>query len=302
MLRNYLNYSGSKDRIYPTIRKHLKRAVGRNKNKTLVDMFCGSAVVTINSLDLFETLVAVDACEELIRIHTWVRYLPIEDILTDIDIIISNYGLSKDNKEGFLKLRTDYNRLRVEQGIINVPMLYCLITHAYNYMLHTNKSGEFNAPSGAGRSYFNSSLKQKLINCKQHITDVMSSKQKKILIYTTSDYMDMIKRLNTDDFENAVFYADPPYSACISKHPYRVGNIKWTADEDRKLFECLDYIHNNGGKFILSNVTANNGVYNIPLKNWARSYVVNPIEVSYQNSSYQRKNNGKTEEVLITNF
>ena len=114
--------------------------------------------------------------------------------------------------------------------------------------------------------------------------------------------MDMIKRLNTDDFENAVFYADPPYSACISKHPYRVGNIKWTADEDRRLFECLDYINKNGGKFILSNVLTNNGVHNIPLKNWASSYVVNPIEVSYQNSSYQRKNNGKTEEVLITNF
>lgn len=307
LLRNYLNYSGSKDRIYPTLRTHLERAVKgkKNKHKYLIDLFTGSGVVLFNSVDLFDTLIGVDKCMELVRIHNWITQYPLERIMFDIEVCIAKYGLSKDNKEGYLKLRADYNN-EIAEGGFDPVKLYCLITHAFNYQLHTNKKGEFNVPSGAGRSYFNPSLRQKLINIKNYLDEqivVKDGKTNKILLFTGGDCMDFVHCLNYENkFENVVFYVDPPYSASISKHPYRVGNIKWTEEEDRKLFNCLDYINENDGKFIFSNVLSNNGVHNIPLKNWADSYDIHPIEVSYENCSYQRKNEGGTEEVIITNF
>lgn len=307
MLNNYLNYSGSKDRIYPFIRKYLEEAVKgkKNKHKYLIDMFCGSAVVSFNSLDLFDTIVAIDKCKELVSLHTWIQHTSTESLLYQIDLMIKTYNLSKDNKEGFLKLREDFNKTVIDRNLLNAPALFCLITHSFNYQLHLNKRGEFNVPSGAGRSYFNKSLRQKLVNYKNYLNETIKCENgvyNKQFAFTSGDAMDFVRCLKAEHFEDTVFYVDPPYSASISKHPYRVGNIKWTEDEDRKLFDCLDYIDKNKGRFIFSNVLQNNGVQNIPLKTWAEKYKVNPIEVDYTFCSYQRKNNGKTDEVLITNF
>lgn len=301
-----MNYSGSKDRIYPILRTYLEQAIGKKgkKHKYLVDMFAGSGTVAFNSLDLFDTIIGVEKCAELVKIHNWIIYYPLSQILEEIDNIIATYDLSKDNKDGFLTLRARYNE-DVAEHAFDPAKLYCLITHAYNYQLHTNKKGEFNAPSGAGRSWFNPSLRQKLINMKNHISEQVkyeNGKFNKRLFFTGGDSMDFVHCFKAKSFEDVVYYVDPPYSACISKHPYRVGNIRWTEDEDRKLFDCLDYIHSNNGKFIFSNVIRNNGVQNIPLQRWAGSYNLHPIEVDYENCSYQRKNNGKTEEVIITNF
>ena len=56
--------------------------------------------------------------------------------------------------------------------------------------------------------------------------------------------------------------------------------------------------------FIFTNVIENNGAVNLPLKNWIKEnkYICTPVEVSYEGCNYQRKNNGKTKEVIITNF
>lgn len=303
MFRNYLNYSGSKDRIYPILRTYLEKSIGDNKDNTLVDMFAGSCVVAYNSLDLFKEVVCVDKCAELIKIHDWIASTPLDKLLEQIRTTIDKYELSKENKAGFLQLREDYNT-GVASNKFSACELYCLIMHSYNYQLHTNKKREFNAPSGAGRSWFNPSIEKKLINMKNHLSKV---KNKPVLL--SGDVLSLINKDNEtfrkatkNDFSKIVFYVDPPYSASVSKHPYRVGNVKWDVDEDRKLFDCLDYIHENNGKFILSNVTTNNGIRNIPLQRWAGKYNLNPIEVQYTNCSYQRKNSGKTEEVIITNF
>ena len=306
MIKNYLNYSGSKDRIYPVLRTLLEKAVkGKSKqHKYLIDMFCGSGVVAFNSLDLFDTIVAIDKCNELIKLHVHFEHTPKDVLLKEIDDTIAFYGLSKDNKQGYLKLREDFNNL-IHENQFDPVKLYCLITHSFNYQLHLNKKGEYNVPSGVGRSHFNSSLRQKVINYKEHLEKSIKNDSGKYLpqfAYTYGDAMDFVHCLKAEEFPNAVFYADPPYSASISKHPYRVGNIHWTEEEDRKLFDCLDYINENGGKFILSNVFENNGATNIPLITWAEKYKVNPIEVDYTFCSYQRKNNGNTKEVIITNF
>lgn len=297
MIRNYLNYAGSKDRYYPQIREFLVKAVRGSQKKILFDLFCGSGVVAFNSADLFKDIVLVDKCEELIKIHNWIMFTPTENILTDIYTVIDQYKLSKINKDGFLSLRTDFNNL-VNQGTFSAPMLYCLIMHSFNYSLHLNKKGEFNAPFGKERSCFSSAMQNKLIAFKEYMDKL---KDKNFLI-TAQDSLEYASKLVPEYLHTAVFFIDPPYSASISKHPYRVGNVSWKEDDDRKLFNLLDWISKNNGRFIFTNVLRNNGKENIPLQEWAKGYNITPVAVDYSNCNYQRKNNGETNEVIITNF
>ena len=301
MLRNYLNYAGSKDRYYPLIRDFLERAVEGLEKPSLVDMFCGSGVVSFNSLDLFNTVGAFDGCKELIKIHEWA--LSDRDVIGEIRDIINRYALSKSNKEGFLQLRENYNKRVVDEGIIAPAELYCLITHSFNYSLHLNKKGEFNAPSGAGRSYFSASLENKLLQVREYVHKY----DKDHLLFINQGLQGWRGFITTTvsagiGLSNTVFFVDPPYSASVSKHPYRVGQLKWGDEEDRELFKILDMIHSHKGKFVFTNVFHNNGVENRLLQGWSTKYKVFHVGVDYSNCNYQRFNKGDTDEVIIYNF
>ena len=295
IVNNYLNYIGSKDRYLPQILEFIEAGVaqlGKKSNTQLIDMFCGSAVVGLNAAKYVDQVLCVDACKEVITLHKWVQQAPsAEGLLADVDIVVSNYSLNKTNKEGFLRLREDYNTM-VGQGAINPRWLYALITHSFNYSLQTNKKGEYNVPFGKDRSSFNNSLRKKLSNWKNELD------KHEYFAFDCGDFREY-KR-----FTKSILFVDPPYSASISKHPYRIGNIKWTEEEDRKLFEYLDYMNDRGNLFVFTNVTENNGATNRPLLNWIKEhkYVCTPVSVDYEGCNYQRKNNGKTNEVIITNF
>lgn len=351
MLRNYLNYAGSKDRYYPLIREFLEKAVAKCKEDfpdfrpSFTDMFGGSAIVSLNSLDLFSTINVYDGCKELITLHRWLlsstqgKYDPDtdtlvidedEDPVAAIHKVIDEYGLSKDNKEGFLKLREDYNKFKL--GMYNEledytrpyrisdvrchrsDWLYCLITHSFNYSLHLNSKGQFNAPSGAGRSYFSPSLENKLLEARRAVAKNLSSESRTIMSFvphTLDNLVGLIPAIirnrkemitNNSLLGDEVFFVDPPYSAAVSKHPYRIGGLKWGDDDDRKLFKILDEIHENHGKFVFTNVFRNNGMENKPLQEWAKKYKVHHVGVDYSNCNYQRLNKGDTDEVIIYNF
>lgn len=122
------------------------------------------------------------------------------------------------------------------------------------------------------------------------------------ILYATIDLLQDDSFLNKNEFKDIVFFIDPPYSASISKHPYRIGNLKWTEDDDRKLFEYMDKIDELGGKFVFTNVFENNGIQNLPLQEWSKEYNVQHVNVDYTNCNYQRLNKGNTDEVIITNF
>ena len=82
-----------------------------------------------------------------------------EKLLQEIKGYISKYNLSKNNKEEFINARNIYNN-----GKRDPMLLYVLIAHAFSYNVVFNSRGGFSVPSGAGRSYFNQSLRKKLIS------------------------------------------------------------------------------------------------------------------------------------------
>lgn len=293
MIKNCFNYVGSKDRIFSLIDKNLDK----NK-KYLVDLFCGSGVVGINEVDSFSTVSLCDACWQLAETLKYFRDNDFSHVITSIDNIIKKFELSKTNKEGYNKLRDFYNNVSNTPDTFNPVLFYCLLTHSFNYNIHINSSGGFSVPFGANRSYFSNALRTKL---KTFQSELHKNKNKVSIIRTSFDnFVNKIK--DSGVIQDTVFYCDPPYLSSDSAYG-RIHYLgKWDAAKERKLYETLDFINKNGGSFLLSNVIENNGKTNEILAEWSKKYNTVDVSSSFENCNYQRKNLGKTKEVLIRNY
>ena len=292
MLNNCFNYVGSKDRIFPIIDKNL------DKSKDIfIDVFCGSGVVGVNELSNYSKVVLNDACWQVIDTLKFFRDNEYEKVIHDIERVILDYGLSKENKEGYLKLREDYNADPYLRLVFEPAMFYCLLTHSFNFNIHINSKGQFSVPFGANKSYFNNSLRQKLELFQWELHD-----NKDKITLKTSDFRDLIGKTPKKIAENAVFYVDPPYLCSDDAYSriYYLG--KWDEDKERALYEHLDQVNEMGGSFLLSNVLHNNGKWNRILEEWSKKYEVIDVSASYENCNYQRKNAGETKEVLVRNY
>ena len=219
-----------------------------------------------------------------------------DDFINDIENVIQRYGLSKDNKQGFLDLRLYYNtNLKTMSDRENAVVLYCLLTHAFNYQIAFNSKGEYNMPSGKGRSYFNPQLKEKLIYYidKKHISDI------KFLSYDFID-IDIPALVNSKD---AFIYVDPPYYISVGAYE-RDYFCKWSEEYEKQLLNLLDELTANGYKWAFSNVLEHKGKSNDALKKWAKKYNIHYLNMDYKNCNYHTKDKSANSsvEVLIVNY
>lgn len=290
MIRNCFNYVGSKDRILPLIDKNLDKS-----KKVLVDLFCGSAVVGINEIHNYDKVFLNDACWQLVETLKYFRESEFCELEKNIDNVIERFGLSKTNKDGYNKLRDFYNNASNTPDMFNPVLFYCLLTHSFNYNIHINSSGGFSVPFGANRSYFSTALRKKL----EVFQKELHANKDKILI-SKGEFSMVPKKLG--DLSSVMFYCDPPYLSSDSAYGriYYLG--KWDAVKEKSLYETLDYIDREGGSFLLSNVIENNGNVNEILDEWSKKYNVVDVSSSFENCNYQRKNLGKTKEVLVRNY
>ena len=294
MIRNCFNYVGSKDRIYPFIHKNLD-----SSKKYLFDLFCGSGVIGVNETENYEHILLNDACWQLVSTLNYFKETEPSEVLEAIENCINKYELSKTNREGYNKLRDYYNMNATIEGVSFDPvMFYCLLTHSFNYNIHINSSGGFSVPFGANRSYFNSSLKKKFMIFQEYLY-----KNKGKISIRCYDFEELITKSKNDNLvQDTTFYCDPPYLSSDSAYG-RIHYLgKWDGAKEKKLYKALDLINENGGSFLLSNVIENNGKINKSLKEWSKKYKVIKVPSDFTNCNYQRKNAGKTVEVLIRNY
>ena len=125
-------------------------------------------------------------------------------------------------------------------------------------------------------------------------------KQKNLEFYTRDFRKIPLEGLGANDF----IYCDPPY--LITNGAYNDGNRgfhDWGEDEEKGLYDFLDFANELGIRFALSNVFEHKGVENTILKEWAKKYNIHFINSNYSNCSYQLKDKKNTTiEVLITNY
>ena len=283
LLASPLNYIGGKFKLLPQILPFFPDDINE-----LVDVFAGGLNVGVNIK--CQRLIANDLNHFVIELLEVLGTTSTDELLNAIQMYISKYQLSKSNKEGFLRLRADYNQNP------NPIALYALICHSFNYQFRFNSDLEYNNPFGKDRSFFSPNLRRKLVLFNQRLL------QTKVDFYSLP-FQELLAELDVSD--SALFYFDPPY--LLSTGSYNDGNRgfkDWNERQENALHDALDSLHAKGKRFILSNVTEHKGRRNEHLINWAQKYKLIKLNFNYDNASYNSRSNKEnfTQEVLIKNF
>ena len=304
-IKSPINYTGNKYRLLPKFWKFFPKKID-----VFVDLFCGGATVGIN----------VDAKEIIMidnnpRVISLLKYLATENIYKQIKKIenlidkynltysakygykkykkkvVDNNGLKEFNKEGFYKLKKDYNDLKNKNTKKANSMLYTLMVYSFNNDIRFNKYGEYNLP--VGKTDFNKNNYNKIIEYNR------VAKEKNIK-FICADYnsWEAKKYIYKADF----VYIDPPY--LITTAVYNEGN-NWNDQKEKELISLLDELNKNNIKFALSNVLTKVGVENNILQKWLfknENVNIYDMDYHYRSCSYNKKDRDANErEVLITN-
>lgn len=279
-VKSPLNYTGGKSKLLPQILPLFPNKVG-----TFIDLFCGGCNVGSNVNA--DKVIYNDYMSQIIELFKNWKDTNLEDTIQYIETQIEKFNLSKQNQEGFLELRKQYNEYR------DIRDLFVLVAYAFNHQIRFNSKGEYNMPFGKDRSEYNKNMKTNLIN---FITRI----QEQDSIFSNKSF----DELNIEDFTKDTFvYADPPYLITVASYNENGG---WNEQMEYKLLDYLDKCTENGIKFALSNVLEMNDKSNDILKKWAqeKGYNIHHLNYTYGNCNYHKldKTVGLTDEVLITNY
>lgn len=294
------NYTGGKYKLLPQIKPLLAEA------SSFIDLFAGGCNVSINSKAT--KIICNDSNSELVALLKHFKKNKVSILLYEIEEIIKKYNLSRTdihgyeyykcnsgnglapyNKERYLKLRADFNRLR-KQGETPWTMLYVLIVYSFNNQIRFNKNGEFNLP--VGKRDFNIKMRTKLV----HFCEAI---KKRDVSFLNKDFRKI--NLSLLDHESLI-YCDPPY--LITNATYNESG-QWTEKDERDLLVYLDKANSMGFKFALSNVLQTKNKENEILISWLQKnkFKVYKLKNDYSNSNYQRKDKPSySNEVLIINY
>lgn len=301
MIQSPLNYTGGKYKLLPQILPLFPKKI-----TTFVDLFCGGCNVGIN-VDADNHLYN-DNCKDLIELYRLMKRYESAYFVEYVERIIHKYdlsdiktngydfygcssteGLSNYNKEGYLKLRSDVNSMKIHNDEYYIS-LYVLIVYAFNNQIRFNKKGEFNLPPG--KRDFNLRMQVKL-------TNFMNRLHRQNSTFSCFDF----RKINLNNLGNKdLVYADPPYLITCASYNEQGG---WTEKHEYDLLELLDDLNERNVRFALSNVIESKGKRNIILQEWIykHNYRVVNLDYTYKNSNYQRKNKeSETKEILVVNY
>lgn len=135
-IKSPLNYVGGKFKLLPSILPLIPTDLN-----VFYDLFGGGFNVGIN-VDA-ERIVYNDINVPVVRLIKHLYEHDTDSMLYMIDDLIELFKLSKENSDGFLRLRNYYNN-----GNKDPITFYTLICYAFNYQIRFNKQGEYNMPFG----------------------------------------------------------------------------------------------------------------------------------------------------------
>ena len=295
--RSPLFYVGDKYKLYPKIRKYFPKTINR-----FIEPFTGGGSVFLN-VNANEYLLN-DIDTNVINIHQFLMEQSENPkaFFDNVFDIIQQYNLShsyikdivpqelkdewiktyyaKFNKQGFDKLKTDYN-LSNEKSVLH---LYLLLIYGFNRMLRFNSKGEYNLP--VGNIDFNK-------NTETALHDYFRlTKQKNIQFYNL-DFLDFFRQIEfqEDDF----VYLDPPYLITFSEY-----NKLWNEETEKRLLDFLEWLDTQNVKFAVSNVSHYKGKINQQFLEWSKQH--NSFDIKSNYISYHDNSNKEFKEVLITNY
>jgi len=295
--RSPLFYVGDKYKLFPEISKYFPQTIDR-----FIEPFTGGGSVFMNVKANEYFLNDIDT--NVINIH---KYLISNaenqtSFFNQINEKIGEYNLShsyikdivpqslknewkktyyaKFNKDGFNKLKKDYNQSENK----NVLDLYIMLIYGFNRMLRFNSKGEYNLP--VGNVDFNRNVYDALIN-------YFAISRNRKLNFSNLDFIDFFKKIKFK--ENDFVYIDPPYLITFSEY-----NKLWNKETEKKLIDLIDYLDDINVNFAISNVTHYKGKVNELFLKWSEKY--NSFSIKSNYISYHDNTRKKFNEVLVTNY
>lgn len=295
--RSPLFYVGDKYKLYPKIRKYFPKTINR-----FIEPFTGGGSVFLN-VNANEYLLN-DIDTNVINIHQFLieQSENPKAFFDSVFEIIQEYNLShsyikdivpqelkdewiktyyaKFNKQGFDKLKIDYN-LSNEKSVLH---LYLLLIYGFNRMLRFNSKGEYNLP--VGNVDFNK-------NTETALHDYFRLTKQKNIQFFNLDFLDFFRQIEfqEDDF----VYLDPPYLITFSEY-----NKLWNEETEKRLLDFLEWLDTQNVKFAVSNVSHYKGKINQQFLEWSRQH--NSFDIKSNYISYHDNSNKEFKEVLITNY
>lgn len=299
-VQSAINYTGGKFKLVPQLLPLFPKKI-----RNFYDVFAGGANITINIEA--EKYFINDINKKVIELYEFFDKSEVDDILNNIEKIISEYrlsntkiygyefyntnstiGLKEVNKKSYIELRKRYNAGTFDKNI--EPLIfYILIVFGFNNQIRFNSNGFFNMPTG--KRDFNKKMALKL---EKFINELHRRK----IQYSSLDFKSFLNQQKFND--NDFVYLDPPYLLSTAAYNESGG---WTEKDESDLLNCLDELNTKGVKFALSNVLIHKGNENKILSEWAKKYKIHELDFNYNNSNYQSKaKENNTLEVLITNY
>lgn len=284
LIRSPLNYTGGKYKLLRQLLPLLPSNI-----KIFVDLFAGGFNVGINIRAC--RVLLNDNLTYLIDLYRYILGHNLNHVIGYIEKRIDKYALTLHNQEGYLALRSEYNRTRHPLD------LFTLAAFSFNHQIRFNNNHEFNSPFGRERSRYNAVMKKNL-------SDFVTAFRSMNVEISNLDFGSVdLSALGSAD----LVYCDPPYLMTTGTYnDGKRGFTGWNDKEEHRLLAFLDSLNERSIRFALSNVLVHKGSRNDILSDWLaeRRYNVHPLSMCYGNSSYHTRDRGRnsTCEVLVTNY
>ncbi|MFS0884925.1 Dam family site-specific DNA-(adenine-N6)-methyltransferase [Aeromicrobium sp. 179-A 4D2 NHS] len=279
LVRSPLNYTGGKYRLLPQL---MPLFPATDTYTTFIDAFGGGGNVVANvpaARSIYN-----DFDKAVTDVLTWMATTTVTTALGQVDAVMAEYALDKENSDGYYDLRAAFNA-----DPSNQPMFYTLVAHGFNNQIRFNRHGHYNIPFG--KRTFNGAQRKRF-------TDFAERLQSLDLTFVNGSFDEL------DVPDDAFVYCDPPYLITHATYNKETGDsVGWGAYQETALEKWLDGLTDRGVKWALSNVTHHQGKENTSLIDFAKRYTLHELDFDYKNASYHKKDrDSKTIEVLVTNY
>ena len=148
-IKSPLNYTGGKYKLLKDILPLIPENTG-----VFVDLFAGGFNVGINVCA--DKIICNDQNRFIVEMFSFFKNTDTEEIILKVKQRIEEFSLSLTNKEGYRRLREEYNKTKSEVD------LFTLTCYSFNHQIRFNNSHEFNTPFGFERSQYNDTIETNL--------------------------------------------------------------------------------------------------------------------------------------------
>lgn len=296
-IKSPLNYYGNKYKLLSQVLKLFP-----NNINNFYDVFCGGLDVSLNVEA--NNIYANDKHEDLIWLYEEIiKYNSntLGDELLEMDRrlfamndtngkSLNTYGrcgdketwdkLMNEKRNVYYKLRDGFNKLEVK----DFKMVILLSLNSVGLQDSFKIDNRF-IKFTCGNNRVNKNTQKRLNDISKYLIE-------KNIKLSNNDFR-YIKDIEFK--ENDFVYLDPPY---LNTSQYETI---WTEQDEKDLYEILDYLNSKGIKFALSNFADGKKHTNDYLCKWCNNYNIHYLEDNHTNLEGISKK-GKRQEILVTNY